>query len=242
MFLLTECKPKAITEHTHFMKPKPKKVAQRKKPARKAPGRRAENKERTKKAILKAALALFAKKGFQRTTTKEISKRAGIAEGTLFNYFRTKEDLALYFFEQEVAELIRWYECEADLQSAPAAEKLFAIITHYLERIAPYEDFIGAVYLRALQPNSKLSPLSLDRRDVNIHYLKFIKDILSEAEADGEIPPVGDLGAYAFGLFQLAVLTHWLHDDSTGKEDTMALLDRCLNMSTAFFQKGGWEW
>jgi len=50
---------------------------------------------------LRAALDLFAEKGFYRTTTKAISKKAGIAEGTLFNYFETKEDLALYFFERE---------------------------------------------------------------------------------------------------------------------------------------------
>jgi len=46
-------------------------------------------------------LELFAAKGFYATTTKAISKKAQIAEGTLFNYFERKEDLALYFFEEE---------------------------------------------------------------------------------------------------------------------------------------------
>src|SRR6478735_9416523 len=72
-------------------------------------GKRAENKEKTKQAILKAALELFAERGFYRTPTKAISKRARIAEGTLFNYFPTKEDLALYFFEQELARVMDWY-------------------------------------------------------------------------------------------------------------------------------------
>ena len=64
-------------------------------------GKRVQKKEKTKQAILKAALELFAAKGFYATTTKAISKKAQIAEGTLFNYFETKEDLALYFFEEE---------------------------------------------------------------------------------------------------------------------------------------------
>lgn len=204
--------------------------------------KRDENKEKTRRAILKAALDLFSKKGFQVTTTKEISQKAGIAEGTLFNYFRTKEDLALYFLEQEVLGLIQWFEGQERLRKASLAEKLFAIIHHHLERIAPYEDFIGAVYLRALQPSSKLSPLSLERQEINLRYLKFVRGILEEAEAKEEIPGVGDFGSYGFALFHLAMMTHWLHDRSAGKQETLALLDRCLKIGTGILAKGGWEW
>ena len=219
-----------------------KKRSTKKTPAVEAEGKRAKNKRKTQKAILKAALKSFEKNGFHRTTTKEISEKAGIAEGTLFNYFRTKEDLALYFFEEEIAGLIDWYEIDDHLKHAPLTEKLFAISHRHLERITPYEDFIGAVYLRALQPNSRLSPLSLERADANKQFLQFIRGILGEAEKAGEIPPVGDLGAYAFGLFQLAILTHWLHDRSPDKENTLALLDRCLNIARVVLQKGSWEW
>jgi AcrR family transcriptional regulator len=224
------------------MAAKKKTKESRTKPATKKAGKREQNKDKTKKGILKAALELFARKGFNRTTTKEISIRAGIAEGTLFNYFRTKEDLALYFIEEKVAALISWYESDPEIQEAPVTEKLFAIIHRYLESIGPYEDFVEAVYLRALQPSSKLNPLSLEGQEVNLHYLKFIRGILRDAEAAGEIPSFGDLGAYGFGLFQLAILTHWLRDRSENKEETLALLDRCLSMATTFIQKGGWEW
>lgn len=52
-----------------------------------------------KTAIMKAALKLFTEKGFHGTSTAQISKDAGVATGTLFNYFPTKEDLinSLYF-------------------------------------------------------------------------------------------------------------------------------------------------
>src|SRR3954463_7568943 len=156
-------------------------------------GKRAENRERTKQQILKAALELFSKKGFYNTTTKQISDRAKIAEGTLFNYFRTKEDLALYFFEQEVEGLVHWYQQQKDLADAPVAEKLFAIIYRHLDRMSPYEEFIGAVYLRALQPVSKLSPLSLQSQSVNLRYLNFIRGILAEAEDEEKMPRLGDI-------------------------------------------------
>src|SRR6266850_5214653 len=120
-------------------------------------GKRHENKERTGQAILKAALDLFAEKGFYQTTTRAISRKAKIAEGTLFNYFQTKEDLALYFFEQELAQIIAWYQRDKRIRNAGLPEKLFAIIHRLLDRLGPYEEFIGAVYLRALQPASRLS-------------------------------------------------------------------------------------
>src|SRR5437870_13882065 len=88
-------------------------------------GKRVQNKENTRRAILRAALDLFAEKGFYRTTTKAISKKAGIAEGTLFNYFETKEDLAHYFFEESLTQMIEWYQSDRGMRRAALREKLF---------------------------------------------------------------------------------------------------------------------
>src|SRR6202041_1329074 len=95
-------------------------------------GKRNENKEKNKQAILAAALKLFAEKGFYNTSTRAISRKAGIAEGTLFNYFETKEDLALYFFEREMDEVIGWFQGDSRMKRADLPEKLFAIIQHSL--------------------------------------------------------------------------------------------------------------
>src|ERR1051326_6737716 len=200
----------------------------------KKPGRRDLKKEQTKEKILAAALELFRAKGLDRTTTKEISKRAGIAEGTLFNYFKTKEDLALYFFHKETDDLIKWFNAEKRMRKARLPERLFAIIHRQLEYIAPYEDFIGAVFFRSLQPNSKLSPLSFESQELRIRYLRCIRDILAQAEEREEIPRVGELGAYAVGLFYIGIVLHWLHDTSRGKQKTLALLDRSLDLGTQF--------
>lgn len=220
-----------------------KTTAQRRRPASHSrPGRRDLKKEKTKEQILSAALQLFREKGIEGTTTKEISKRAGIAEGTLFNYFKTKEDLALYFFQKETDDLIKWFQAEKRLQKAALPEKLFAIIHRQLEYLEPYEDFIGAVFCRALQPTSTLSPLSFDSQEVRLKYLRFIREILKECEEKEEIPAVGDLGAYAFGLFYLGIVAHWLQDSSRGKQKTLALLDRALSLGSRVLQKGAWEW
>jgi AcrR family transcriptional regulator len=220
------------------MERSPKKGKSRPKPT----GKRDRNKEKTKEKILAAALELFRKNGLDGTTTKQISQKAGIAEGTLFNYFKTKEDLALFFFQKETHDLVAWFGKQAQLQRVPLPEQLFAIIHRQLEYLAPYEDFIGAVFFRSLQPDSKLSPLSLESQELRLKYLRFLREVLARAEAKKEIPHVGDLGAYAVGLFYIGIVMHWLHDTSRGKQLTLALLDRSLKLGTRVLKKGAWDW
>lgn len=213
------------------------------KKSRRESGKRQQNKEKIRQAILQAALKLFREKGFHEASTRDISRLAGIAEGTLFNYFRTKEDLALYFLEQELALLLDWYERQTKLQASPLPERLFAIVLRHLEQITPYEDFVGAVYLRAFQPDSKLNPLSRDRRELNRRYLSFIRSLLAAAEAKGELPPLGEMGVYGVALFHAGMITFWLHDFSPGKEKTLATLDRALQFATRLLKNHPhWDW
>jgi AcrR family transcriptional regulator len=51
--------------------------------------------EARRNQILDAAAAVFAEKGFHHTTTKDIAGKAGIAEGTIYNYFDSKDDLLI---------------------------------------------------------------------------------------------------------------------------------------------------
>ncbi len=53
-----------------------------------------------KNQILEAAAVVFARKGFHSTTTRDISKQAGISEGTIYNYFENKTALLLGIFDR----------------------------------------------------------------------------------------------------------------------------------------------
>jgi len=62
-----------------------------------------------KEAIINAALKLFVDNGFHGTATSKIAQEAGVANGTLFQYFKTKDDLviALYIhIKDELADYI----------------------------------------------------------------------------------------------------------------------------------------
>ena len=69
-------------------------------------GLRARKKEQTRQAIATAAFELFALRGFDRVTVAEIARRADVSEATVFNHFRTKEELIYRPLEEYEAALV----------------------------------------------------------------------------------------------------------------------------------------
>ncbi len=61
-----------------------------------------------RKDILAAALKLFVENGFQGTPTSKIAAEAGVANGTLFHYYKTKEDLVIVLYNDIKDELNRY--------------------------------------------------------------------------------------------------------------------------------------
>src|SRR5690242_19751847 len=123
---------------------------------RPAGGKRATSKAATRQRIVDSALALFQERGFDRTTTRLIAQKSGVAEGTVFNYFPTKHDIALHFFEQEVDHAIDAVRRDTRLRARSLDEQLFSLVQHQLDYLAPYEEFIGSALIEALKPGSPL--------------------------------------------------------------------------------------
>ena len=80
-----------------------------------------------KERVLAAATDLFAERGFHRTEMDEIARRAGISKGSLYNYFKSKDDLFLHIcnlgihgFRQSV-----WREIPSDWDIYRQVEELF---------------------------------------------------------------------------------------------------------------------
>jgi AcrR family transcriptional regulator len=220
--------------------PKKKAIATRKRrTARKAvvPGRRAKNKEATRQRIVTAALHLFETKGFEAATTKQIARRAGVAEGTVFNYFETKEDIALHFFEREVDHAISTVRSRTSLRKAPLEEKLFALVQAQIEFLAPYEKFIGAAFVQALRPSSKLA-FSLQAMALRTRYLVFVQELIDESLPVHGMNAMSWIAPQAFWIYYLGVLLYWLHDSSADKQNTLAFLDRSLRLGVGVLRKG----
>lgn len=191
------------------------------------PQRRSEKKQQIKSRIVAAALALFQAKGFDATTTKLIARRAGIAEGTVFNYFPTKEHIALYFFDQEVDHAIAAVRNDRHLRRAPLEQKLFALVQNQLEYLRPHERFIGAAFLQALRPGSPLG-FSSQALALRAKYLDFVQELITLSRKKRAPTSMDWWTAQAFWIYYVGILLYWLNDTSPGKQHTLAFLDRSL--------------
>ena len=220
--------------------PKPTKPQKPKSKPTPPPGTRARNKAAIRGRIVSAALHLFQTKGFEATTTRAIAGKAGVGEGTVFNYFKTKEEIALYFFEQEVDHAIAAVRENPRLKNAPLEERLFALVQAQLEYLAPYEKFIGAAFVEALKPRSPLGPFGHRANELRHRYLGFVQELFEESSGrKGPPSTLAWIGPHAFWVFYLGALLFWLQDESPRKEHTLAFLDRSLSVGVSVFQ-GKW--
>jgi len=206
-------------------------------PTKKPRQRRAERTEATKQRILTVAVDLFETKGFAQATTKEIARRAKIAEGTVFNYFDTKDDIALYFFEREVDHAIEAVRANASLRKASLEERLFALIQCQLEYLAPHERFIWTAIVRALQPASSLG-LSARAVALRQRYLAFVEELIADSVPSGRVNMHAWIAPHVFWMFYIGVLLFWLNDTSDGKQRTLAFVDRSLAFGVSALRQG----
>jgi AcrR family transcriptional regulator len=89
-------------------------------------GLRERKKEQTRQAIAETARRLFGERGFDAVTVAEVARAADVSEGTVFNYFPTKEDLfysGMETFEAALVEAVR---------DRPAGESILAAFRRFV--------------------------------------------------------------------------------------------------------------
>lgn len=106
---------------------------------------RAQSRER----ILASALTLFAERGYAGTSVRDIARAAGIAQGLLYNYFASKEDLLYALFTQAMADV---HDSFGDAeQGGTPAERLERLIRRSFEVVAAHRDFWKLSYSVRMQ-------------------------------------------------------------------------------------------
>jgi len=123
------------------------------------------------------------------------------------------------------------------LRKAPIEEKLFALIETQLEFLAQHERFIGAAFVHALTPGSKLGLFSPSAQELQFRYLAFVQELVDEAIRRGELSAASWWTPHVFWIFYLGILLYWLHDPSPGKQQTLAFLDRSLKIGVAVLRQ-----
>src|ERR687897_827112 len=103
--------------------------------------------------ILGTALRLFAERGFDATSTRQIAKEAGIAEGLIFHYFSTKASLLTAILQDRLegrrAFRTRLRPLLEDAGGKPAPEVLRAVASGWLATLRRDEEFVVVLFAAA---------------------------------------------------------------------------------------------
>jgi AcrR family transcriptional regulator len=135
--------------------------------------------------ILTAAMVIFARKGFDRATIADIAKAAGLAEGSIYNYFRSKDELLAHIPRQLAQPVLTQL---LDRLPAPAtAEEMEAFLmqlgTAFVDRVRTHARLFKIFFsaLPHLSPAGRLTYLQL----VQTHAASRLERILRDGVRAG---------------------------------------------------------
>jgi AcrR family transcriptional regulator len=182
--------------------------------------------EETRGRILAAAMDLFRSRGFEETTMREIAQKAGVALGSAYYYFESKEALVMAFYRQAAEEMHPLID-QALSEQKDLARRIRAVLDVKFRYFEPNRKFLGALCRHAADPEHPLSPFSEETRDTREADIQRFEDALSESGA--KVPK--DLRAYLprlLWLYQMGLILFWIYDRSPGQNRTGQLIDKSL--------------
>ena len=182
-------------------------------------------KEKNREKILKEAKRLFSKTGFEKTTTRDIAAAMGMAVGTMFNYFDSKEALAMTLAAEALSKGRETY-WRRRMGNEAFVEELFLLITSELRLLRPYRKFIGPVLESTMSFFSKSSISTVGEQARNEH-LEIVETIIVR-HGCSFVPP--QISASIYWSLYLGILAFWSTDDSRNQEETLALIDYSLHL------------
>lgn len=132
-------------------------------------------------AILNAAAAVFARRGFFQSQVADVARQAGVAAGTVYLYFHNKDDLLVSIFERTMKDVMS--EANATLSAAAdPVERLRRIATLHLERMSRDRD-LAVVFQVELRQSTKF----MERFSSSYlrKYIGLIRDTIAQGQALG---------------------------------------------------------
>jgi TetR/AcrR family fatty acid metabolism transcriptional regulator len=140
-------------------------------------------KEHTRERIINSAKKLFAEQGYQKTTIVDISRRAGLSEAALYEYFQGKEALLLMIPDLWVSELVRDLD-EQLFGVKGAVNKLRKYLWWYMRRVEESPLDAKIVYL-FLKTNANFLNTEVYSNVKNFY--SYLVDIFEEGRKSGEM-------------------------------------------------------
>ena len=172
--------------------------------------------ERSRAQILEAALALFAERGWDKTTMRAIAERAGVSVGNAYYYFASKEHLIQGFYLQSHHEHLA--VCEPALEGLTRfGDRLRTSLVTKIDTTASYHEFAAQLFKTAADPKSPLNPFSPESAPTRNEAIALMGKVVDGSNL--KLPADLAIGIFAGSLTStpaLAAATEALKDSGAG--------------------------
>ena len=210
-------------------------------PERAAGGLRERQKAGREQRILRAAEALFARRGYTDTAIEEVARRAGLAVGTVYNYFASKAELVLALLRRETRETL----AAGDIAVASAPADPTRAVTQLLD---VYVDLLGRherALLRELFAAALAEPETVGRAafELDLRLLGQLHGLLSRLRRQGALARGVDAGQAATTLY--AIYLAWVLVFSASEAASVDAVREQVRSGVALVMRGiarsGWR-
>jgi TetR/AcrR family transcriptional regulator, fatty acid metabolism regulator protein len=130
--------------------------------------------------ILAAAVKLFAEHGFFTATVAGIAREAGVADGTIYLYFKSKEDLLIRLFDEKMSELLE--QAKGELAKEPDAPARLRRFIHLHFSLVEKNPDLAAVLIVELRQSELVKGLEKAKLSA---YLDLIAEVVREGQEHG---------------------------------------------------------
>ena len=143
-----------------------------------------ENNNITKLHIIKIATELFAQYGLKKTTMDEIAEKAGIAKGTIYIYFESKEKLFAAIVNKESEEYFQKLESAINVCPSPE-DKIKAFVHSFFEIIFDYMNLYNVAFNTMSEINNLMPTLQSELEQYYTKVKEIIRNIMQQGVSDG---------------------------------------------------------
>lgn len=161
--------------------------------------------------IIDAAVIAISENGYHQAQVSKIAKQAGVADGTIYLYFKNKEDILISVFQEKMAIFAEMLE-EITKSNISASEKLSKMIENHFSVLAKDHHLATVTQLELRQSNKEIR---LKINKILKDYLKLLDNILLEGIGNGEFDKNLDVRLarqMVFGTID-EIITTWVMND-----------------------------
>jgi TetR/AcrR family transcriptional regulator, fatty acid metabolism regulator protein len=169
---------------------------------------------------------VFAKHGFHESTIAQIAREAGVADGTIYLYFKNKDDILIQFFEYKTKQVFEGFQKNLK-KGDNAFEKLTKLIHRHLKEFERDKN-MAMVYQSETRRSSPLVKEQITQ--MSMMYLHILAEIIEQGQAEGCFRKDMDLGLvkrYILGAVE-ETINRWIH--SGGKCNLVDMADPLVDL------------